>query len=59
VTKSNVKDVIKQLEALQTTDPTEKTCYCAAPPKASMFIELFGEELQNHVDHPVIQRLIA
>lgn len=54
MTKANVKDVIKQLEALQTTDPTEKTCYCAAPPKASMFIELFGEELQNHVDHPVI-----
>ncbi|CAD8123997.1 unnamed protein product [Paramecium sonneborni] len=59
VTKNNVKDVIKELEALENSEPTEKTCYCTLPKKASMFIELYGEELSNHVDNPVIQRLIA
>lgn len=54
VTKDNIKDVIKRLEGLEKDFKPDRTCFCTLPKKQTVMIELIGDEMQNHLDNPLV-----
>jgi len=59
VTTGNVKEVIRKLEELEKDFKPDRTCFCTLPKRSTVLIELIGPEMANHMDNPLVQRLIA